>query len=53
MNFIATDEWQKTGIAGVYASGDCSTPMRSVAMAVAEGMKAGAMINNELATEAF
>ena len=53
MGFIATDEWQKTGISGVYASGDCHTPMRSVAMAVAEGMKAGAMINNELAAEAF
>jgi thioredoxin reductase len=53
MGFIATDEWQKTAIPGIYASGDCATPMRSVAMAVAEGMKAGAMINNELAAEAF
>ncbi|TRW27417.1 NAD(P)/FAD-dependent oxidoreductase [Flavobacterium zepuense] len=53
MGFIATDEWQKTAVTGVYASGDCHTPMRSVAMAIAEGMKAGAMINNELAADAF
>ncbi|KGO92476.1 NAD(P)/FAD-dependent oxidoreductase [Flavobacterium subsaxonicum] len=53
MGFLAIDEWQKSEVYGVYAAGDCTTPMRSVAMAVAQGMKAGAMINNELASEAF
>ena len=44
---------QKTTVAGVFASGDCTTPMRAVAAAVAAGMKAGAAINNEMAAEKF
>lgn len=50
---LAVDFLQKTNILGVYAAGDCTTPLRAVAVAVAGGMKAGAAINNELATESF
>lgn len=50
---ISIDFMQKTSVAGIYASGDCTTMMRSVATAVASGMKAGAAINGEMAAEAF
>jgi thioredoxin reductase len=51
--FIIVDDMQKTNIPGLYTAGDCSTMMRSVAMAVAAGMKSGAMINHELSGESF
>ena len=51
--FIIVDEMQRTGVPGVYAAGDNTSPMRSVANAVAGGMKAGAIINNEMAAESF
>lgn len=50
---ISVDFMQKTNVAGIYASGDCTTMMRSVATAVASGMKAGAAINGEMAGAAF
>jgi thioredoxin reductase len=50
---LTVDMLQKTTVPGVYAAGDCTTPLRSVAMAVASGMKAGAAINNEMAAENF
>lgn len=50
---ITVDMLQKTNIYGVYASGDSTTPMRAVAVAVASGMMAGAAINNEMAAESF
>jgi thioredoxin reductase len=50
---ISVDFMQKTNVPGIYASGDCTTMMRSVATAVASGMKAGAAINSEMATESF
>lgn len=53
MGYLQVDFMQKTNIEGIFAAGDCTSPMRSVANAVAEGSKAGAMINNELAVEAF
>lgn len=53
MGFISVDEMQQTTTKGIYAAGDNSTPVRSVAMAVASGMKAGAGINADLAAEAF
>lgn len=53
MGYIQVDEFQKTSIPGVYASGDNVTPMRSVANAVAAGTLAGAMINMELVNESF
>lgn len=51
--FINVDEMQKTTVSGIYAAGDCTTPMRAVANAVAGGTKAGAFINHEMAAEAF
>jgi thioredoxin reductase len=49
--FIVVDQFQKTNVPGIYAAGDCTTRMRSVASAVAEGNKAGAMINREMIQE--
>jgi thioredoxin reductase len=45
---IQVDEFQKTNVEGVFAAGDCTVQMRSVANAVAAGSKAGAALNNEL-----
>ncbi|WP_420575122.1 NAD(P)/FAD-dependent oxidoreductase [Kordia sp.] len=50
---IKVDEFQKTSIEGVFACGDNSTMMRSVANAVASGNIAGAMTNMELTQEQF
>ena len=46
--YIITDAMQKTTVPGIYAAGDCTTPMRSVSSAVAQGGMAGAAINAEL-----
>lgn len=51
--YIKVDNMQKTSIVGVFASGDNTTAMRSVANAVATGAFAGAVINKELINEAF
>lgn len=51
--FIQVNEFGKTNIHGVFAAGDNSTQMRSVAMANASGNKAGAWINKELIEEDF
>jgi pyruvate/2-oxoglutarate dehydrogenase complex dihydrolipoamide dehydrogenase (E3) component len=37
----------------VYAAGSCADPMQNVAMAIADGARAGVMINLRLATEGF
>lgn len=50
---IFTDAFQKTTVPNVYACGDNSGMMRSVAHAVYTGNLAGAMINNEFTAEAF
>ena len=50
---LKVDAMQKTNIPGVFASGDCTTPMRSVAIAVSTGSFAGAVINKELIDEDF
>ncbi len=50
---IKTDNFQKTTVAGVFACGDNSSMMRSVANAVAAGNLAGAMVNKELVDEVF
>jgi thioredoxin reductase len=50
---IKVDLMQKTTVYGVYASGDATTQMRSVALAVSSGSLAGAAINNELIEESF
>lgn len=49
--YIEVDDFQKTTIPGVYACGDNSSPMRSIANAVSSGNFAGAMTNMELTNE--
>lgn len=51
--YIQVDDFQKTSIEGIYACGDNSTRMRSVANAVANGNLAGAMTNMELTHDNF
>lgn len=46
--YIQTDELQKTSVAGVYACGDSTTRLRTIANAVARGATAGMMLNREL-----
>lgn len=50
---IKVDMFQKTTIEGVFACGDNSAMMRSVAYAVSTGNIAGAMVNKELVDERF
>ncbi|MCH7407888.1 NAD(P)/FAD-dependent oxidoreductase [Belliella sp. DSM 111904] len=50
---ITVDQMQRTTIDGVFASGDCTSPMRSVANAVASGNMAGAAINYALVDASF
>ena len=51
--FIKVDEFQKTTIEGVYACGDNSNMMRSIANAVYTGNFTGAVVNGELTKEQF
>lgn len=53
MGHIKIDQFQKTNIAGLFACGDNSSPMRSVANAVYTGSLTGAMVNMELTNESF
>jgi thioredoxin reductase len=48
---IQADEFRHTSVPGVYAAGDNSTMLRSVASAIAMGSIAGAFINHELIAE--
>ncbi len=50
---IKVDATQQTTVKGVYACGDGTTMMRSVANAVATGNAAGAMANNAITGEEF
>ncbi|KAF2336550.1 NAD(P)/FAD-dependent oxidoreductase [Flavobacterium daemonense] len=50
---LKVDAMQKTNIQGIYASGDCTTQMRSVAIAISTGSFAGAVINKDLVDEDF
>lgn len=51
--YIAVDDFKKTSVAGIYAAGDNTTPMRSVAGAVAAGTVAASCINHELVDDRF
>lgn len=50
---IMVDNMQKTTVPEIYACGDCTTPIRSVASAVAAGNFAGAIANMELSKAKF
>jgi thioredoxin reductase len=51
--YIKIDAFQKTTIAGIFACGDNTTRMRTVANAVAMGTTAGMMVNKEIVFEEF
>ncbi|MDV2491997.1 NAD(P)/FAD-dependent oxidoreductase [Elizabethkingia anophelis] len=51
--YIQVDSMQKTNVPGVFACGDSTSMMRSVALAVGSGNLAGAMLNMELVSEIF
>lgn len=51
--FISVNKLQETSVEGVFAAGDNSSGMRSVANAVSTGNLAGAMINKKLCDESF
>ncbi len=51
--YIKTNSLQKTNIHGVFASGDSTTRIRTVANAVAMGTTTGMMVNKELIEEEF
>jgi thioredoxin reductase len=51
--YLKVDFMQKTTISGIFGSGDATTQMRSVALAVSSGSFAGAVINKELIDEDF
>ena len=51
--YIKVDAMHKTSIDGVFACGDNTTRMRTVANAVASGTTAGMMINKEIVLQEF
>lgn len=51
--YIKVDDFQKTTIQGVYACGDNTNMMRSVANAVYRGNLSGAVVNGDLTNEQF
>lgn len=51
--YIVIDGMQKTSVEGIYACGDNTTKMRTVANAVAMGTKAGMMLNKEYVLQNF
>jgi thioredoxin reductase len=51
--YIKIDPLQRTTVHGIYASGDNTTRMRTVANAVAMGTTAGMMVNKEIIEEEF
>jgi thioredoxin reductase len=52
-NMVKIDLMGRTSIAGVYAAGDLSSPMRSVAVSVAQGAAAAYGINADLVNQDF
>lgn len=48
LGLLKVDHMQQTNVAGVFASGDCTTPMRSLSTAIASGTMAGASITHDL-----
>jgi thioredoxin reductase len=53
LGHLKVDHLQKTNVKGIYACGDNTSPMRSVANAVASGNLTGAVVNSELTVERF
>lgn len=53
LGYLLSNEMKQTTVAGIYAAGDCTTMMRSVASAVAAGAMAGSALNKEMIDEDF
>lgn len=51
--YLTVDMFQQTTVENIFACGDNTSPMRSVANAVATGNMAGAVINNKMTVEEF
>ena len=51
--YIKTDSLQQTSVYGIFACGDNTTRVRSIANAVAMGTTAGIMVNKEIVFEEF
>ena len=51
--YIKIDPFQKTTVHGIFACGDNTTRIRTVANAVAMGTTAGMMVNKEMVEEEF
>lgn len=51
--YIQTDPIQRTSVVGIYACGDNTTRIRTLANAVAMGTTAGMMVNKEIVLEEF
>ena len=51
--YIKVDPLQRTTVPGIYACGDSTTRLRTVANAVSSGTTAGMMLNKDLITEEF
>ena len=51
--YLKVDAFQKTTVHGVYACGDNTTRLRTVANSVAMGAAAGMMVNKEMVMEEF
>ncbi|MFM2385896.1 MAG: hypothetical protein RL660_653 [Bacteroidota bacterium] len=50
---IVANEWGATNIYGVYACGDCTQAMRTIAIAIGDGNKVAIGINREMTVEEF
>ena len=51
--YIKTDSFQKTTVHGIFASGDNTTRMRTIANSVAMGTTAGMTVNKEIIEAEF
>lgn len=51
--YLQVDPQQRTTVPGIYAAGDSTTRLRTVANAVASGTTAGMMLNKDLVTAEF
>ena len=51
--FLKIDQYQKTSVDGIYAAGDNTSSLRTVARAVGAGMTAGVYINKELIEDEY
>jgi thioredoxin reductase len=50
-NLIEANEWGATNVHGIFAAGDCTNHVRTIAHAISSGNKTAIGINNELCAE--